>query len=220
MSPRKIFITIFLFLFSLFTSWVLYVIDFDYRIPLGLLVILLIIAASKILEVSPKKMGIESATLKQGVFTAVPFMLVIVGVVAAAYLIRPETFLDARYNQSLGAMLYSVFIVIPLATVLLEELFFRGLYFGYLLDATSKTKAFIICSFAFGLWHFFTSKSVSIEGVFISPVLISVAVVVATSLAGALFLWLRIRGKNLITPMLVHWTINATGVIASYVAWQ
>ncbi len=220
MPTKNILIIIFLFVFSMLASWIIYYTDSKYRILTSLLIILGIVVVSIFLKVTPKQMGIETDSIKQGIVTALPFMFTIIGVMGIAYLLRPTTFLDARYNQDLGPMLYSIFIILPLTTVLLEELFFRGLFFGYLLTISSQLSAVIVSSVAFGLWHFFTSRNVSLEGVSISPILISVGVVIATAVAGAFFVWLRIRGNNIITPILVHWTINASGVALSYLAWH
>ncbi len=220
MPPKNILIIASLFIFSLLASWIIYSVDSKYRLLTSLLLMLGIVVISIFLEVTPKQMGIETASLKQGVLTALPFMLTIIGIMGIVYIVRPATFLDVRYNQDLSVMLYSLFIILPLTTVLLEELFFRGLFFGYLLDVTTQLGAIILSSLAFGLWHFFTSKNVTLEGISVTPVLVSVGVVVVTAIAGAFFLWLRIRGNNLITPVLVHWTINATGVVLSYLAWQ
>jgi membrane protease YdiL (CAAX protease family) len=201
-------------------SWIIFNTDSKYKLLTGLLITIGIIVLSIFLEVSPKQMGIEMGSFKQGALTALPFMLTIVGVMGIAYLFKPTIFLDSRYDQSLSAMLVSILILLPLTTVLLEELFFRGLFFGYLNNVASQLTAIIISSLAFGLWHFYTSKSVTLDGISISPVLLSVGVIIVTAIAGAFFTWLRIRGNNLITPVLVHWTINATGVVLSYLAWH
>lgn len=220
MSSKSILVVVFLFIFSLIASWVVFSVDSKYKILTSLLLVLGIVILSIFLEVTPKAMGIDSATLKQGVLTALPFVLTIIGVMGIAYIIRPATFLDTRYDQSFGAMLYSIFIILPLTTVLVEELFFRGLFFGFLSGITSQLLAVVISSVAFGLWHFFTSKNVTMDGISVSPILVSGGVIIATAIAGTFFVWLRLKGSNLITPILVHWAINATGVVLSYLAWQ
>jgi membrane protease YdiL (CAAX protease family) len=201
-------------------SWIIFNTDSKYKLLTGLLITLGIIVLSIFLEVSLKQMGLEMGTLKQGVITALPFMLTIVGMMGISYLLKPSIFLDTRYDQSLSAMLVSILILLPLTTVLLEELFFRGLFFGYLNNAVGQIMAIIISSTAFGLWHFYTSKSVNLDGTSISPLFLSMGVIIVTALAGAFLAWLRIKGNNLISPLLVHWTINATGIVLSYLAWQ
>jgi membrane protease YdiL (CAAX protease family) len=43
-----------------------------------------------------------------------------------------------------------------------------------------------------------------------------VGMVIAMTLAGMVFCWLRIRSKSLVAPFLFHWGVNAT---AFFLAW-
>lgn len=220
MLTKKITTTILLLAFSLFASWFIYFVGPKYKIIVSMLILISIVAIAVLLKVTPREMGIEISTLKQGLLLALPLSITVIAVMGVIYLARPATFLDSRYNQDIGSMLYSILVILPLTTVLLEELFFRGLFLGYLLNVSSTLIAMTISSIAFGLWHFYTSKNVTITGIADSNILVSVGVVFATAVAGIFFSWLRIRGNNLITPIIIHWTINATGVVLSFMAWR
>ena len=39
-----------------------------------------------------------------------------------------------------------------------------------------------------------------------------------TLVAGAAWLWLRRRSDSVIAPMLVHWSLNAVGTVAAWLA--
>jgi membrane protease YdiL (CAAX protease family) len=113
-----------------------------------------------------------------------------------------------------------VLVEIPLATVLFEELAFRGLLTALLERLTAPTPALLWQSALFGLWH--------VPGAFGGdPPLDSlpgwlgrgglvVATVAATAIAGALFHLLRRRSSSLVAPALAHWATNG---VALAVVW-
>jgi membrane protease YdiL (CAAX protease family) len=182
-----------------------------------------IIGTALLIGLDFKSVGLSKSSIKNGVKLALPFMLLIIAGAFILFVINPELFKDSRYQLSRQSMLYLIFISLPIFTVIFEELAFRGVLFGTLLHITSTKYAVVISSLAFGLWHIFTANSINLDalsgGVFVSKSIIIFGVVLATSFAGALFTWLRIKSDSLIAPMLVHWTINATGILLAYFAW-
>jgi membrane protease YdiL (CAAX protease family) len=126
-----------------------------------------------------------------------------------------------------GAALWTVLVVIPLGTVLPEELAFRGLLpavLGRRHDAVAST---LISSALFGLWHVLASlgggaANTMIAGAVGADAAGTAARVVVTvgftSLAGVVLCWLRLRSGSLLAPVLAHWTVNALGVIVALVA--
>jgi membrane protease YdiL (CAAX protease family) len=62
-----------------------------------------------------------------------------------------------RYHLHLSAALLTAFIVVPLGTVLLEEVAFRGVLLGLVRRHRSATWASITSSVLFGLWHILPS---------------------------------------------------------------
>lgn len=89
---------------------------------------------------------------------------------------------------------------IPVGTVLTEELLFRGV-----LDALSPVASPII----FGLWHIHPARAAG-DSV--------VGTVAGTAFAGALFSWLRARSGSVLAPMLLHFTVNASGAVLAHLA--
>jgi membrane protease YdiL (CAAX protease family) len=164
--------------------------------------------------------GLSSNTLLQGLKLALPFMLIIIGVGLLAYFIQPSLFQDPRYDMTLPRLLVSIFIVLPFATVLIEELIFRGVLFGLLSSVTTTLPAAALSSLMFGIWHVFSAQSVTLSFIRIPQALIIIGVIIATALAGLFFTWLRTRSGSLITPILVHWSINATGMLLAYLSWK
>ena len=44
--------------------------------------------------------------------------------------------------------------------------------------------------------------------------------VVATTAAGLIFGWLRYKSDSLLTPIALHWALNATGALSAAIAWR
>src|SRR5205085_4278422 len=89
---------------------------------------------------------------------------VVVGLVGAAAIAAglavgfalPRTraaFLDTRYDTDTRAAVRTALITIPLSTVVFEESAFRGVVWGFLDKDGGVTRATIVSSALFGLWH-------------------------------------------------------------------
>jgi membrane protease YdiL (CAAX protease family) len=131
---------------------------------------------------------------------------------------------DDRVDVSAGAMLVQVLITIPLGTVVLEELAFRGLLLGLLRRLTSTGQAVLISSTLFGIWHVAPALASvggagALAGVTATPAGVAAAVagtVATTFVAGLVFCWLRLRSGSLLAPALAH---VATNGVAFAIAW-
>ena len=105
---------------------------------------------------------------------------------------------------------YQAMIRIPLGTVLLEELLFRGVLPAYLEPNDPRD---IVSSALFGLWHILpTLKTLDINSIDRqSTRLGSVAAAVATTAAvGLAFGRVRRRTGSVFAPILIHWAANAS----------
>jgi membrane protease YdiL (CAAX protease family) len=125
------------------------------------------------------------------------------------------------------AALWTVLVVIPLGTVLPEELAFRGLLLALLRRRHDVVGSTLISSALFGLWHVLASLGSGAANTVLAGAVgadaagaaARVAVTVGfTSLAGVVLCWLRLRSGSLLAPVLAHWTVNALGVIVALVA--
>ncbi|MET0909485.1 MAG: CPBP family intramembrane glutamic endopeptidase, partial [Ilumatobacteraceae bacterium] len=108
-------------------------------------------------------------------------------------------------------MVGRVVIVIPLGTVFVEEVIFRGVLHGLLRRRYAIVPAALIGATLFGLWHLFPvwnsysdveptdlNRWGSVAGTFL-----------ATFVAGLGFVWLRHRAQHLAAPILAHIGTNS-----------
>lgn len=137
-------------------------------------------------------------------------------------------FLNNHYATASGALLASM-IIIPLQTVIPEELAFRGVLHGALDRAWGFRGVAAVGSTLFGLWHIATSLGLTngnagftrVLGSGVLGVVAGVALaVVATAAAGFVFSWLRSRSGSLIAPIALHWSLNGIGALAAALAWH
>ena len=141
-----------------------------------------------------------------------------VGLVYAAAATLPATrsaFVDDRGAVPLAAVLFVALVRIPLGTVVLEELAFRGVLPA--LVGGGWWRATLVSSGLFGLWHVLPSmgSANAVSGALGTSGAV-VGTVLFTAAAGVVFrAWQRWSG-HLVTPMLLHAATNSLGAL---VAW-
>ena len=155
----------------------------------------------------------------------------LVGSVIAVGVLLPMTrpmFLNHHYATISGALIASM-VVIPLQTVIPEELAFRGVLHGALNRAWGFRGVALVGSLLFGLWHVatslgLTSSNVGFTRLFgggVMGMLTGVTLaVLATGAAGFVFSWLRRRSGSLIAPIALHWSLNGMGALAAALVWH
>lgn len=124
---------------------------------------------------------------------------------------------DDRVEVSLGSMLLRVLVVIPIGTVLMEELAFRGLLLALCRRATTTWRAVLSSSAAFGVWHVVTAWNTS-GGPTTARVAAVVGTVAATLVAGVAFSWLRLWRGSLLVPIGAHIATNSVAFAATWLA--
>lgn len=121
-----------------------------------------------------------------------------------------------------GGLAYETLVRIPLGTALFEAVAFRGVIFAAVKRSRSLAVAVVVSSVAFGVWHIGpTLHALSLTGggeALAHPALIVAGTVAVTAVGGAVFTWLRLLGRSLVTPALAHWSLNAAGLLAAYTA--
>ncbi|MDT5082741.1 MAG: protease family protein [Mycobacterium sp.] len=157
--------------------------------------------------------------------------IVLVGSVIAVGALLPWTrpmFMNNHYATLSGALLASM-IIIPLQTVIPEELAFRGVLHGALNRAWGFRGVAAGGSLLFGLWHIATSLGLTSSNVgftklfgggFLGMLAGIVLAVIATGAAGFIFTWLRRRSGSLIAPIALHWSLNGLGALAAALVWH
>jgi len=172
------------------------------------------------------ELGLGRGTYRRGLLWA----LAAIGAVAlvfAAGAALPATrsaFRDTRYELGWGNALLTAFVLIPLGTVLFEEVAFRGVLWGLLRREHGTWPATFVSSALFGLWHVLPSLSLAADDQAIGSTVgrgssgqaVSVlGTVLFTFLAGVVFCELRRRSGSLLASAGLHWATNALGVLAA-----
>jgi uncharacterized protein len=163
--------------------------------------------------------GTWSAGLRRG---AVCAALAAVGFGVAFWIPSTRDVVAGSSDGSWPQTLLSVFVVIPLGTVVPEEFAFRGVLWGLLRRRSGRWAATLVSSALFGMWHVApalaggpANEAVSgvIGGGAIGVVLRVAGTVLFTGAAGVLLCELRSRSDSLLAPMFMHWAVNGLGEI-------
>ncbi len=158
---------------------------------------------------------------------AVGLVVLVISVGVLLPMTRPM-FMNNHYATVSGAVIASM-VIIPLQTVIPEELAFRGVLHGALNRAWGFRGVALAGSLLFGLWHVATSLGLTSSNVgftrlfgggIVGMVAGVVLAVLATGAAGFVFSWLRRRSGSLIAPIALHWSLNGVGALAAAVVWH
>lgn len=178
------------------------------------------------------QLGLCPKRFRAGRRWGIAAMVAVAGVYLVGVLIpvtRPA-FLDARYEFGVSQALTTAFVVIPLGTVLLEEIAFRGVLWGMLSRHMRTWRVVLVSSSLFGLWHVLpslgfasahrgVSAAASHAGV-PATVLVVLGTVAFTAVGGIVAAELRRRSGSVLASAGMHWATNALGVLFGVVAWR
>ena len=166
------------------------------------------------------ELGLERAAVPSGLRWGLGVVAVIAAGLAIALLVPSLNGVldDDRAEIALRSMLWRVLVVIPVATVLVEELLFRGVLLGLLQRLMSAGRALVACAVVFGLWHLLPvwrgggagdlgggGSIGAVAGTF-----------AATFVAGLGFGWLRQRSGSLVAPICAHIGTNSLTFAAAW----
>ncbi|MFS4489039.1 CPBP family intramembrane glutamic endopeptidase [Dietzia kunjamensis] len=199
----------------------------EWIVPLAVLV-LVVVAKARWMRWSD--LGLAARHMPRGLAYGLAATVLVAAVVTAGCLIPATSpfFLSERYSD-LRMAVFSALVLIPLMTVLPEELAFRGVLQGALERTFGTTGVFVIGSSAFGLWHVTPSLGLTagnaglaqVFGTGLAGQLAGIGLAVtATSVAGAGFIWIRRRSSSLLAPIGLHWAFNAVGALAAALTWR
>jgi membrane protease YdiL (CAAX protease family) len=160
-------------------------------------------------------------------------VIAVVGFVYLVGILLPSTrtaFLDVRYHLPPAGALLTAFVMIPVGTILLEEVAFRSVLWGFLSRHARMWQVLLVSSLLFGLWHVFPAMASATGNPAIGSAvaglgpLARVAVVggtvLFTALGGVLAGELRRRSGSLFASVGMHWATNALGVLFGVLAWR
>jgi CAAX protease family protein len=136
-----------------------------------------------------------------------------------------EAFEDRRVGGGTTTLLYHAMVRIPLGTVLLEELAFRGALPAVLVREWSTLRAYTVSSLLFGLWHVLPAWSIGdvnpvLDDIFgdgwVGQAAGVVTAVAATFLGGMWLSLIRLGANSLLAPILAHVATNSLGYIFAW----
>jgi membrane protease YdiL (CAAX protease family) len=188
-----------------------------HHLPARLVVGALVLAIGLWAGLGTSGLGLAPERFRSGLRWGGAAAGVVLAVVAAGALL-PAThgsYDVARAHVGLGELLQQVLVVIPLSTVVVEEVAFRGTLLGLLLVLVPRGWALAVSAAVFGLWHL-AAVIASTHGSTGHVALVGLGTVAATGAAGVVFGWLRLRSGSLLAPALAH---LATNTMALVLAW-
>jgi len=177
-----------------------------------------------------QELGLGAGTWRRGLAWAAAAIgaVAVVFVAGAALPLTRAAFRDSRYDLGWPDALLRAFVLIPLGTIVLEEVAFRGVLWGLLRRARGVWVATVVSSALFGLWHVLPSLGLATDnqairsavGTGTSGKAISVlGTVLFTGLAGVVFCELRRRSGSLLASVGLHWATNGLGVLVAAAVW-
>jgi uncharacterized protein len=187
-------------------------------------------AIARLAGLSWQDLGLGPGTWRPGLRWAA-VEIAIVGLVLAAGAALPltrEAFRDTRYRLDWGSALLTALVLIPIGTVLVEEVAFRGVLWGLLRQVKGTATATVVSSILFGLWHVLPSLGLATDNEAISGTVgegrsaqatTVLVTVVFTALAGVVFCEVRRRSGSILASAGLHWATNALSVLASAAVW-
>jgi CAAX protease family protein len=189
-----------------------------------------LLGLARLAGLSWSELGLGPGTWRRGLKWAA-VVIGIVALVVAVGALLPLTraaFRDNRYHLGWADALLTAFVLIPVGTVLLEEVAFRGVLWGLLRRTRGTVTATAVSSALFGLWHILPSLGLTADNEALGSAVgrgrsaqaITVLVtVVFTALSGVVFCELRRRSGSILASAGLHWAVNGLSVLAAAAVW-
>ncbi len=200
----------------------------DADVVVGLMLSAALLILARFAQLTRDDLGLARGTWRSGLrWGGSAAGLVVLGYAMALALPGVRESLAQPVDDSTVPVLVTALVVIPLATVIPEELAFRGVLWGLLRREHGARAATLVSSALFGLWHVLPSLGsgpandvvVDIVGSgALGTTLRVIGTVIFTGAAGVIFCELRRRSDSLLAPILLHWAVNGVGVVAVLLA--
>ncbi|WP_347354381.1 CPBP family intramembrane glutamic endopeptidase [Intrasporangium sp.] len=160
-------------------------------------------------------------------------VIALVGLVYLAGVLLPTTrtaFLDVRYHLAPAGALLSALVMIPVGTVLFEEIAFRSVLWGFLSRHVKIWYVALASSLLFGMWHVLpamasagANQAIAMAAIRLGPfanLAVVAGTVLFTTAGGLVAAWLRRRSGSLLASVGMHWATNGLGVLFGLLAWH
>jgi uncharacterized protein len=167
-------------------------------------------------------LGLRPEDLPSGLrYGGAAFGLVLGILLLAAAVPMTRGFLhDARGEIDAGQLAYELGVTVVLLTAVSEEFAFRGVLLGSAVRLWGTWRGTLGTSLLFGLWHVQPTLDTMGDNPAVrgdNPVLVVLAAVAVTFVAGLAFAWLRLRSRSLLAPVIAHVATNGLGLAAAWV---
>jgi membrane protease YdiL (CAAX protease family) len=181
-----------------------------------------LLAASARAGLTLDDLGLSRDRVRAGLrWGAVPTAVVVAGaaLVVAVPALRGRV---AAADGTWAGVALDVLVVIPLLTVVPEELAFRGVGWGLFRRLRGSRAATVWSSLLFGVWHVFGALATNPANATARGALgdhpaatvgLVVGTVLVTGAAGVVLAELRSRSGSLVAPVVLHWGLNAVGTV-------
>jgi membrane protease YdiL (CAAX protease family) len=205
--------------------WLVRSVELDLVVAVGAAVALLVVGHRS--GLTWDEIGFSRSTWRRGLVWAAG-AFVVVGAVYFVLLVTPLDVVldDSRYEEGWPRAWLTALVLVPLGTVLWEEIAFRGVLWAQLRHYWSTRVATGVSSLAFGVWHAIPAlrfaDSNQAAGTVVdgdtATIGTVVVTVVVTAIGGVVLCEVRRRSDSLLAPIGLHWAINGLGVIAVAIA--
>lgn len=204
----------------------------DEALWFGPVVAVALIAFARRTGLSWAQLGMGSDRLRAGTRWGLGAIAVVAGLYLAGVLlpVTRSAFLDERYHLDVPGALRSAFVIIPLGTILIEEIAFRSVLWGMMARHSTRWRVLLISSVLFGLWHILPSLHLASANRAVgdaaggagsaATVLVVAATVAFTAVGGLVAGELRHRSGSVLASVGLHWATNALGVLFGLIAWR
>lgn len=186
----------------------------------GLVVAMVAVAQGSALTAD--ELGLGRGTRARGLRWGAVAAAVVVLVCAVVLLVPALRDRVAPSERTWAGVAVQVLVVVPLLTVIPEELAFRGVTLALLRRYAGMRVATLVSSALFGLWHVLPAlgggpANETVAGALgQGPAGLAARVagtVVVTFLAGLLLCALRAGSDSLLAPVGLHWAANGAGIV-------
>ena len=192
-------------------------------VPLNLAAAAVILVAARRRGLGAEELGAERPALPAGVrWGAAAAVVAAAGLAVAVAVPGLHGLLDDARVADIGlaVLAYRTLVRIPLGTVILEEVAFRGVLLGAWARWQGTAAAVVGSSVVFGFWHVRPAIELLNENDLAGSLVLRVpavgALVAFTAGAGVLFCLLRLRSRSLAAPLLAHAAINSLATLAAF----
>jgi membrane protease YdiL (CAAX protease family) len=157
-----------------------------------------------------RELGLEHERVRSGLRLGGLVLAVVVVTVLFATAVSDDPLGLGAGRTDLGtsALLFQVLVEIPIATVVFEELAFRGLVVALLERICAPRAAMAWSALLFGLWHLGPAW----PGADIAGIGRAMGIVGATAIAGVVLHLLKRRSGSLVAPVIAHWATNGAAL--------